>query len=332
MSNITLRIPSDVPTVEAVPVQEAPVQEDKCKHKTQTFETINWIAAGGHLFNAALTLVIGDDKQYQVYDTYASWTKYNGTCPPNQYKVQGPRGTFLVNPRDKAPTISLSLLWLIFAFHTLSALFQGYAGCSKNYANDITQRGVNPLRFIEYSISATIMLVCIALVSGIDEYFALLAVESLTFVTMILGLVAELLFDDTKKDYRLKQIGWIAHFAGWVTMLAAYGGVILKQYFFSIEKSDEGPPEWVTVVIFAVFGLYNIFGITQFIQLCCKYPVHRACRSECVESGQTDVCGSSLNVFIEMMYVTNSLVTKSLLGWMIIANLVIEDRRNFCPT
>jgi hypothetical protein len=328
MSNITLRIPTipdpDVPVAKAVEVVE-------CKQtKMQTFEIINWIAAGGHLFNAALTLVIGDDKQYQVYDTYASWTKYNGTCPPTQYKVEGSRGTFLVNPRDKAPTMSLSLLWLIFAFHILSAFFQGYAGCSRNYVYDITQRGVNPLRFIEYAASATIMLVCIALVSGIDEYFALLAVVTLTFVTMMLGLVAEILFDDLKTDYRLKQIGWVAHFTGWVTMLAAYGGVILKQYFFSIEKSDEGPPEWVTAVIFAVFGLYNIFGATQFVQLCCKFPLHKAFKEECVETGQKQVCGSTLNVFVEMLYVTNSLVTKSLLGWMIIANLVVEDNRDLC--
>ena len=324
MTNIVLRIPTDN-KVDKVD------REEECKQKPmQTFEIINWIAAGGHLFNATLTLVIGDDKQYQIYDTYASWTPYNGTCPTNQYKVNGSTGTFLVNPRDKAPTMSLSLLWLIFAFHILSALFQGYAGCSKNYVSNIVQRGVNPLRFVEYAASATIMLLCIALVSGIDEYFALLAVEALTFVTMILGLIAELLFDDTKKDYRLKQIGWIAHFAGWVTMLAAYGGVILKQYFFSLEKSDEGPPEWVTIVIFAVFGLYNIFGVTQFIQLCCKFPVHKIYKEDCVVSGQKNVCGSSLNVFIEMMYVVNSLVTKTLLGWMIIVNLIVEDNRDFC--
>ena len=294
-------------------------------YKHQTFETINWIAAGGHLANAVLTLQLGEDKQYDIYESYAAWTPYNGTCPAFQYKVEGSRGTFLVNPRASAPTFTLSLLALIFAFHLLSALFQAYAGCRRNtYVTNILDRGVNPLRFVEYAVSATIMLVCIALVSGIDEYYAILAVAALTFVTMVLGLLAELLFDDNRSDRKLQQLGWVAHFTGWVTMLAAYAGVILKQYFFSIQKSDEGPPDWVTAVIFSVFGLYNIFGITQFIQLWYKYPL-------CGKPSKT-VCGTPINVFTEMMYVTNSLVSKTLLGWMILANLVVEDNRIFCSS
>jgi hypothetical protein len=306
--------------------------------KTESFEIVNWVAAGGHLFNAVLTLVIGDDKQYRIYDTYASWTPYNSTapCPPNQYIMEGSEGTFLVNPRDKVSMMSLSLLWLIFAFHILSALFQGYTGFSRDYVTNIKQRGVNPLRFVEYSLSATIMLVCIALVSGIDEFYAMLAVASLTFVTMMLGLIAELLFDDQLVDrLTTRRIGWIAHLTGWVTMLSAYVGVILKQYFVSVRESDVGPPDWVTVAIFVVFGLYNIFGVTQFVQLWYKYPLHLFFKPECVPDPKDPkdpkkVCGMELNVLIEMVYVANSLVTKTLLGWMIIINLVVEDTRNFC--
>lgn len=330
MSNVVLRMP----LLEKRKVQKPEVEKRKVQKvkKVELFQIINWIAAGGHLLNALLSLFLGDSKQYKVYDTYASWTPFNETCPQNQYTVSGSTGKFLVNPRDKAPTITLSLYWLIFSFHILSALFQAFSGCSSAYVSDIKVRGVNPLRFLEYAISATIMLICIALVSGIDEYYALLSVSALTFVTMMLGLVAELLFDDTKKDYQLKQIGWIAHFTGWVTMLAAYCGVILKQYFFSIEKSDQGPPEWVTAVIFVVFGLYNIFGVVQFIQLYCKYPIHHAVlgKENIVLGSEKIVCGSTLNIVVELVYVFNSLLTKSVLGWMIIINLVIEDNRNFC--
>ena len=327
-------------TVKTVPVAEATevLHVDPCK--TESFEIVNWVAAGGHLFNAVLTLVIGDDKQYQIYDTYASWTPYNSTapCPPNQYIVKGNEGTFIVNPRDKVSMMSLSLLWLIFAFHILSAIFQGYAGFSRDYVTNIKQRGVNPLRFVEYSLSATIMLVCIALVSGIDEFYAILAVASLTFVTMVLGLIAELLFDDQLVErLATRRIGWIAHLTGWVTMLSAYVGVILKQYFVSVSESDVGPPAWVTVAIFVVFGLYNIFGVTQFVQLWYKYPLHLFFKPDCMPKDSKNsknskkVCGMKLNVLVEMVYVANSLVTKTLLGWMIIINLVVEDNRNFCP-
>jgi hypothetical protein len=115
-------------------------------------------------------------------------------------------------------------------------------------------------------------------------------------------------------------------------MLSAYVGVILKQYFVSVRESDVGPPDWVTVAIFVVFGLYNIFGVTQFVQLWYKYPLHLFFKPECVPNPKDPkkVCGMELNVLIEMVYVANSLVTKTLLGWMIIINLVVEDTRNFC--
>ena len=302
----------------------------KPSYPHQRFETVNWIAAGGHLLNAVLTFFIGDTKQYTIYDPYASWAPFVGNCPADYYTIDRGNRTWLVNPRAQHPSMTISLFWLIFMFHLLSAVFQGYAGCArKTYVRNIVERGVNPLRFVEYSLSATIMLICIALVSGVDDYHGILAVELLTFVTMILGLIGELMFDDGIADYRLKQIGWLAHFTGWVTMLGAYVGVILKKYFFSIEMSDQGPPEWVTIVIFAVFALYNIFGITQFIQLCCKYPVQRCCMGKNVQKNDRKVCGTSINVFIEMMYVANSLVTKTLLGWMIIANLAIEDTAEY---
>ena len=56
--------------LKAVPATEVP----RVPCETESFEIVNWVAAGGHLFNAVLTLVIGDDKQYRIYDTYASWT------------------------------------------------------------------------------------------------------------------------------------------------------------------------------------------------------------------------------------------------------------------
>lgn len=330
--------PETIRTIEVPPsdeTQKVKIMTNVVVTKTpsyphQRFETINWIAAGGHLVNTALTYYVGDTKQYTIYEPYASWAPFVGNCPADYYTIERGNRTWLVNPRAQHPSMKISLFWLIFVFHLLSAVFQGYVGWQrKTYVTNIIERGVNPHRFVEYSASATIMLICIALVSGIDDYHGILAVEVLTFVTMILGLIGELLFDDRIKDYRLKQIGWVAHFAGWVTMLAAYVGVILKKYFLSIEKSDQGPPDWVTIIIFAIFGLYNIFGITQFIQLCCKYPVQKACTSKPVDTKGKEVCGTSLNVFIEMMYVANSLVSKTLLGWMIIANLAIEETAEY---
>jgi hypothetical protein len=369
----------------------------KCCGRHAVYVVLNIVAACLHLVNAVVTLIIGDDKLYPIYETYGSWNPYNGTCTSGTYIVGNGTNKFVVNPRDKKHTYTLSLLWLIFFFHLLSFLFQfgvalkcfGY-----DYVNKV-KRGVNPMRFVEYSISATLMLVCIALVSGIDEHYAIIGIVVLTLITMLLGLVSESLFDDnlmgvsdksdegaeskadsdTDSKYSKKQksvftrslrnasefdsegantdtikkaatiatyvakrssasfsrkIGWIVHMMGWVTLMAVYGGIILRNFYFSVGLSDAKPPEWVSFALLSVFALYNVFGVTQFMQLCCKFPLHM-CRSDENCDPQQGYDGSNgLNVAVEYVYVVNSLVTKTLLGYLIIFNLVIEDRRVMC--
>lgn len=296
--------------------------------KLKRFEIWNAIAAAAHAGNTIATYFVGDTKNFTIYEPYANWTTHNSTtCPKDNYVTTRDDKQWLVNPRAQAPTVTISLFWLILLFHALSAIFQTYAGCDRrHYVTNVLKRGVNPLRFIEYSLSATIMLICIALVSGIDDYHGLLAIETLTFTTMILGMVSELLFDDQIESNlrrNLRWIGWVTHFTGWVTLMAAYGGVILKKYFFSIEKSEQGPPGWVTVIIFTIFGLYNVFGLTQFVQLYCKQPL--CCKV---------TLPKNFNVQIEYSYVANSLITKSILGWMIIYNTRNETNADFtaCPS
>lgn len=355
-----------------------------CCCKQRAFVVVNIAAAIGHLINALLTIFFANDKVYPIYETYASWTE-GDTCVPGAFFVNSTRN-FVVNPRDKTHTYSLSLYGLIITFHALSFFFQIFAGlkkCGYNYTDRVIDRGSNPLRFIEYSLSATIMLVCIALVSGIDEQYAILAIIALTFTTMLLGLIAEVLFDDRfvpkplqypatkiipkqpvfdgeftdytddrfvpkptevdKKEYRdkaktaafMRKVGWTAHLTGWVTMMSAYGGVLLRNYFFSIELSveqnpDAKPQTWVTVAILIVFALYNVFGATQLLQLFCKLPPNKCGKDKQCQPQPGGTGKQWLNDLIENIYTVNSLVTKTLLGTLIIANLELPEFRQQC--
>ena len=335
-----------------------------------SYTLINVIAAFAHFFNFLVTIIIGDERIYPVYETFADWHAVPDAvtdacpinCPAGAYSFNGNNNTVIVNPLAKKSTYSLSLLWLIATFHLLSFVFQFGVSlrCSGYDYNDKIQRGINPARFVEYSVSATLMLVCIALVSGITEQYALLAIVTLTFTTMILGMIAELLFDDIHlpayvapprfvsgdkvKDkvnakpagdggsnrtvQTMRTIGWTAHFLGWVTMLAAYGGIILRNFYFSVSASVNKPPDWVQYAILSVFGLYNVFGVVQFIQLWHKMPLTVFC---CVPSiNIKPKHDPAFNKWIENIYVINSLVSKTLLGYLIIVNLVIDDARSPC--
>ena len=127
-----------------------------------------------------------------------------------------------------------------------------------------------------------------------------------------------------------RKIGWLTHMMGWVTLMAVYGGIILRNFFFSVDLSKDKPPEWVSFALLAVFALYNVFGLTQFIQLCFKFPLRMFQSDEFCHPQQGNSGRDGCNVYVEYVYVVNSLVTKSLLGYLIIFNLVIDDRREMC--
>lgn len=387
------------------------------------FIAINIAAAIGHLVNVIATFALsskqGREAMYPIYQTYAEWTTKEFACDSgmnlnSSYEIIRPvdEMPLVVTPTTTAIVYKLSLFWLIVSFHMLSFLFQisipvidfianrfqlRYGrSCHKHYVKDVLERGVNSLRFVEYSISASIMLVCLAILSNILKLYSLIGVGVLSAATMLFGLIAEVLFSDaylamgvTKRvemrEVRpqalvgratfnnefvvrdmsvaseimpvvpmdslakdLRRLGWIAHFSGWITMGAAYGGILVQHFFWSVSKSEEanpdGPsaPDFVRFLIIALAILYNIFGFSQLFQMCAKDPWMGVC------TGRKDKCGClryeteskgagydgrkilccrvTLNEGIERFYVFNSLITKTILGWTIIAQLLGEEQ------
>jgi len=364
------------------------------KGKFHWFLFWNVIAALAHLGNAIGSYSEASEKgrtnMYPVYQDYSAWRKkdefcasHNNSDPESGYL----RGDFVILPTESGKSQELSLFWLIIGFHLLSFGFQIILNTDRlrsTYVRNVLQNGVNPFRFIEYSISASIMVICLALISNILNLYALIALGCLTAVTQLYGLLAECLFSDeyverpkvesqpetglverasfrlsevgvqrveNKKVERtkpkqmlakkLRQLGWVAHFSGWVSMISAYVGILVQQYFWSVSKNKEldasvSPPDWVTVLIIILAILYNIFGFTQLFQLCAKDPLLNSCTGRKVSNvfvssdGSGDgkyirCCGSTLNEGVELCYVLNSLVSKSVLGWTIIGQLLRED-------
>lgn len=392
-------------------------------NKFRWFIVLNIAAAIGHLINVIATFALsskeGREAMYPVYQTYAEWTTKEFACNSgmnlnSSYEIIRPvdQEVLVVTPTATAIVYKVSLFWLIVSFHMLSFVFQisipvvdfisnrfklRYGrSCHTHYVRDVLDRGVNSLRFVEYSISASIMLVCLAILSNILKLYSLIGVGVLSAATMLFGLIAEVMFSDTylamdvhkrvemrevapqelvgratfnnefvlrdvpvaseampvvpmdvlAKD--LRRLGWVAHFSGWVTMGAAYGGILIQHFFWSVQKSDEanpdGPsaPEFVRFLIIALAVLYNIFGFSQLFQLCAKDPwmgvwTGRKDTCRCLKySGMSNgagydgrkisCCRVSLNEGIERFYVFNSLFTKTLLGWTIISRLLDEEQ------
>lgn len=165
--------------------------------------------------------------------------------------------------------------------------------------------------------------------------------------------------DNVETYIKVRKIGWCAHFSGWLTIIGAYGGVLFNHFYWSVENSDRKAPDFVEPLLWGICALYNIFGFTQLYQMCLKDPWCSSCRNKKSESrgflctsrvltrktkkGDVEVeeeiisddgskikckcCKSeiSLNEGIELFYVLNSLTTKSVLGWVIISQLMVQE-------
>lgn len=281
--------------------------------KAPKFWSVNWSAAVIHLINSLAMIVLwsnsdNKDSVYRLTETYYPWVPpVNGTCVLPSVKISSD----WCLERRTVVTSELSLWWLIIGFHGLSFVFQTLAmvECKamgkQNYVKEVEEQGTNTLRMIEYSVSATLMQIAIALILGVSQRLLIIGIAFLTAVTMLLGLVAEQL--------RLTNIkvAWLSHIIGWFAMSGVWV-IIGRQFAFTIESSPNGPPEFVYAIVVVIGLLYSCFGFIQLYQL---YKTGRPNQGE-------------LNSTVEVSYCVNSLVSKTFLGWMIFSNALAGVARS----
>ncbi len=300
---------------------------DRCCpcNKAPAYWSINWAAALMHLLNTVLTLIfwaIDDNKDdvFELSEDYAPWVptinntfKNSTMCPFSENRIFKISEEWCVERKTEL-TSSLSLWWLVIVFHFLSFAFQSFGmfhwdcivcqntACARRckrerYDIEVEESGTNSLRMLEYSISATLMQIAIALVLGIWHRLVIIGIAVLTVVTMLFGLLAEQIKNDNI------GLAWIAHFSGWLSMLGVWG-ILGRQFQFTIEKSTNKPPIFVYIIVIVIASLYTGFALVQLAQLA-------------LQKKEND---PAVNKNVEMAYCLNSLISKTFLGWMIFAN------------
>lgn len=188
---------------------------------------------------------------------------------------------------------NISLPWLIAVFFFLSAFFHFLIATvyNKQYNRDLA-RGLNKMRWVEYSISASIMMVAIAMLVGIYDAMSLLMLFSLTAIMNLMGLMMEIHNQTTKKTNWLSY--WIGCFAGIIPWVAVA--------FYLWLGADRGSPAptfvyWIFVSIFVFFSCFALNMVLQYKKI-----------------------GPWKNyLYGERVYIILSLVAKSLLAWQVFA-------------
>ncbi len=188
---------------------------------------------------------------------------------------------------------SISLPALIVGFLLLSATAHLYIATlyHKTYSKNLS-KGINKARWYEYSISASIMMVAIALLVGIYDFASLVMIFALVAIMNLLGLVMEVHNQTTKRTNWLSY--WIGCIAGAVPWLA------VAFYFWLSASNGSAAPTFVYWIFVSIFVFFNCFALNMALQYKKIGPWKNY-------------------VFGERMYIVLSLVAKSLLAWQVFA-------------
>jgi hypothetical protein len=152
---------------------------------------------------------------------------------------------------------------------------------------------MNPYRWYEYSLSASLMIVIIAMLTTIYDFGTLLALFTLTAVMNLMGLMMELHNQKTERtNWASYIIGCIAGIVPWIVIfISLIGGT---------STSGESVPDFVIAIFVTIAIFFNLFAINMFLQ----YKKIGKWRDY---------------LYGEKVYVILSLVAKSALAWQVFA-------------
>ena len=192
--------------------------------------------------------------------------------------------------------VSFPLAYLIASFFLMSAIAHATAGWFLRGRYEAwLARGMNPLRWVEYAFSSTVMIVAIAYLSFITEFPALVAIAGANVAMNLFGWSMEAANEGRERvDWKHFIFGCIAGIVPWIAIFS-----ILWAYSAQEGLPAEAQiPGFVYVIIASLFVAFNIFAITMVLQ----YRKIGRWRDYLVG---------------EKTYMVLSLVAKSLLAWQV---------------
>lgn len=154
-------------------------------------------------------------------------------------------------------------------------------------------RGINYARWYEYALSASLMIVLIAMVSGVRDAGALVALFAVNATMLFFGLLME-----TQNEGRARP-DWTAYVFGCVAGVVPWA--VIAYQVAGAERGAGDVPGFVYGILVSLFVLFNSFAVNMFLQYRRAGPWRNY-------------------LFGEGVYQLLSLVAKSALAWQVFAN------------
>jgi hypothetical protein len=231
-------------------------------------------AAVLHALQAAAVLLLATDFALPVTASY----------------MAGPPGT---PPLDPVVLFDIPTGLAVAGFLALSALAHLLVCTAwwQRYVADLGRQR-NPARWVEYSLSSSLMIVLIAQLVGISDVAALVALFGVNAAMILFGWLQE-------RYERPGSGGWLPFGFGCVAGVVPWLAITI--YLLSPgSTSSASPPGFVYGIFVSLFVFFNVFALNQWLQ----YRAKGRWKSY---------------LFGEKVYIVLSLTAKSALAWQVFA-------------
>lgn len=186
----------------------------------------------------------------------------------------------------------VNLAWFVIIFFFMSSFAHLFISTvyRKKYEGDL-QLGINKVRWFEYSLSASVMMLAISFLSGIYDLSSLVMIFGLDAIMNLLGLAME------KYNNGKDKIDWFTFILGCISGILPW--VVFGIYVYGATKFGGGNiPNFVYWIYVSIFIFFNSFALNMYLQYKKVGPWKDY-------------------LYGERVYIILSLVAKTLLAWQV---------------
>lgn len=213
---------------------------DKLETSLRNLRRWNMAVGLAHLVQAVMILALSND-----------------FAIPVQVRIQnGPPGTPLDQPSS---AFHLGFGPVIAAFLIIAAIDHlATATIARPAYERQLLRGINPFRWLEYSISASLMVILIGALVGITDLYAVIALFGVNASMILFGWLMERMNSSNETvTWWPFAFGCVAGIVPWIAITVAL--------WWSQTKGD-GVPGFVYGIFVSLFLFFNSFALNQWLQ------------------------------------------------------------------
>lgn len=189
---------------------------------------------------------------------------------------------------------NINIGYLVAIFFFMSALAHIIIATKyrKTYESDL-KRGINKARWIEYGLSASTMMVAIAILSGVYDLSSLIMIFVLDLLMNLMGLVMEV------QNQGAKKVNWLTYWIGCLAGIVPW--IVFTIYVAGANAYGSGGiPTFVYFIYASMFIFFSSFAVNMYLQY--------------KKTGKW-----SDYMYGERTYMILSLVAKTALAWQVFA-------------